>query len=184
MSRYRHLIVTLGVVTLLLLSVGAAAAKGNDDPRPPHGGAGHASPMKGKPARLTWTPARLAQAITAGQTLHVTAIFTSSADIAEATLVIPGGLGRVMKADAVKLTNIKAGALTTVAFTITMPAKAHTQGGVVLIRAGQRMLAQPLRVLLTIADGSDASHHEDDTGKPAKPAKPVKLAKPAKPAHP
>src|SRR6266540_4884146 len=40
MSRYRQLIVTLGVVALLLLTFGAAAAKPNDTPKPPHG-AGH-----------------------------------------------------------------------------------------------------------------------------------------------
>ena len=173
MSRHRYLIMTLGIVTLLLLSFGAAAAKGNDKPKPLHGGAGHPPAGKGKPARLTWTPGRLVQAVTAGQTLHVTATFTSSADIAEVTLVIPGGLGRVMKADTAKLTNIKAGAVTTVSFTVTMPAtNAHTQGGVVQVRAGQRMLTRPLPVLLTVANSTNTGQDEDDTAKPAKP-KPI-----------
>ena len=173
MSRYRRLIITLGVVALLLLTFGAAAAKGNDKPKPPRGGAGQPPAGKGKPARLTWTPGRITQAVTAGQTVQVTAAFSSSVDIAEATLVIPGGLGKVLKADSAKLTNIKAGTLTTLTFTITMPATgAHTQGGVVQVRAGQRMLARPLPVLLTVANGNDTGQDEDDTVKPAKPAKP------------
>ena len=179
MSRYRRLIIALGVVALMLLSFGAAAAKPADEPKQPHG-AGHPPVGKGRPAHLTWTPRRITQAVTAGQTIQLTATFTSSADIAEATLVIPGGLGKVLKADNATLTAIKAGALTTVTFTVTMPAKAHTQGGVVQVRAGQRMLAQPLPVLLTIANGSDTGQGQDDTPKPAKPAKPAK----SKPTHP
>ena len=178
MLHYRRLIITLGVIALLLLTFGATAAKGNDKPKPPHSGAGQPPTGRGKPARLTWTPGRLRQAVTAGQTLHVTATFTSSADITEATLVIPGGLGKVLKADTAKLTDIKAGALTTVSFTVTMPATAaHTQGGVVQVRAGQRMLARPLPVLLTVATSTATGQDEDDTVKPAKPAKP-------KPIHP
>ncbi len=172
MSRYRQLIVTLGVVALLLLTFGAAAAKPNDTPKPPHG-AGHLPASTGKPARLTWTPGRVTHAVTAGQTVQFTATFTSSADIAEATLVIPGGLGKVLKANTAKLTNIKAGAVTTVTFTVTMPAKAHTQGGVVQVRAGQRMLARPLPVLLMVAHGNDTGRGADDAAKPAKPAKPA-----------
>jgi hypothetical protein len=147
MSQYRRLLITLGVVALLLVSFGAAAAKGNDKPQ---------SPNPHRPARLTWTPTRLYQAVTAGQTMRITASFVSSADIKEATLIIPGGLGRVLKADPAKLTNITAGTTTTITFTVTVPANgAHTQGGVVLIRAGQRVLAQPLPVLLIVAKGND-----------------------------
>src|SRR5690348_8080488 len=91
MSRYRQLIATLGVVTLLLLTFGAAAAKPSDTPNLPHGSAGHLLTGKGKPARLTWTPRRITQAVSAGQTIQLTATFSSSADIAAATLVIPGG---------------------------------------------------------------------------------------------
>jgi hypothetical protein len=171
MSRYRQLIATLGVVALLLLSVGAAAAKPKDTPKAPHGDAGQPPAGKGKPARLTWTPGRISHAVTAGQTIQLMATFTSSTDIAEATLVIPGGLGKVLKADTAKLTNIKAGVLTTVTFSVTMPAKAHTQGGVVQVRAGKRMLTRPLPVLLTVANGNDTG--QDDTAKPAKPAKPA-----------
>ncbi len=180
MSRYRRLIITLGVVVLLLLTFGAAAAKPKDTPKSPHGDANQPAAGKGKPARLTWTPRRITHAVTAGQTIQLTATFTSSTDIAEATLVIPGGLGKVLKADTAKLTNIKAGAPTTVTFTVTMPAKAHSQGGVVQVRLGQRMLAQPLPVLLTVANGNDTGQDADDTAKPAKPAKPAK----SKPTHP
>jgi hypothetical protein len=100
-------------------------------------------------------------------------------------LVIPGGLGRVLKADTTTLTNIKAGTPTMVTFTVTMPVNgAHTQGGVVQIRTGQRVFAQPLPILLTVA--SDDESVGDDAAKPAKPVKPVKPTKPvrSKPVHP
>jgi hypothetical protein len=176
MSRYRRLVITLGVLALLLLSFDAAAAKPKDTPKSPHGGAGQPLGGKGKPARLIWSPRRITQAVTAGQTIQLTATFTSSTDIAEATLVIPGGLGKLLKADNATLSAIKAGTLTTVTFTVTMPAKAHTQGGVVQVRAEQRMLAQPLPVLLTVANGDDTGQDQDNTPKPAKPAK-------SKPTH-
>jgi hypothetical protein len=167
MARYRRLITTLGVVALLLLTFGAAAAKPNDTPKPAHGNAGQPPVSKGKPARLTWSPRRMTHAVTAGQTIQLTATFSSSVDIAEATLVIPGGLGKVLKADTAKLTNIKAGVVTTVMFTATMPAKAHTQGGIVQVRMGGRLLAQPLPVLLTVAQGTNAGG--DGAPKPVKP---------------
>jgi hypothetical protein len=57
-----------------------------------------------------------------------------------------------------------------------MPANdAHTQGGVVQVRVGQRMLAQPLPILLTVAKGNGTG--QDDAAKPTKPAK-------LKPTHP
>ena len=56
MSQYRHLIVTLGVVALLLLTFGAAAAKDNASLKRRHGAVGQPPTGKGKPARLTWTP--------------------------------------------------------------------------------------------------------------------------------
>jgi hypothetical protein len=171
MSRYRRLIITFGAAALLLLTFGAAAARDNDTPKLPHG-VGQPPTGKGKPARLSWTPGRVTQAVTAGQTIRVTATFTSSADIAEAALVIPGGLGKVLKADSATLTNIKAGALTTVTFTVTMPSLAHTQGGVVQVRVGRRMLARPLPVLLTVANGNDTGSDADDAPKSPKPAKP------------
>jgi hypothetical protein len=171
MSRYRHLIVTIGVIALLLLSIGAAAAKGNDQPKPPQ--------TKGKPAHLTWTPGRIRQVVTPGQTIQVSATFSSSADIAAATLVIRGGLAKVLKANSSILTDIKAGTSTTLTFTATIPATgAHTLGGVVQLRAAGRILAQPLPVLLTVTKSNSAS--QGNTGKPAKPIKPIK---PAKPAH-
>ena len=185
MSWYRRLIITIGVVALLVLTFGAAAAKDNDAPKRPHSSKGQPPSGKGKPARLTWTPDRTTYAVTAGQTVQLTATFSSSVDIAEATLVIPGGLGKLLKADSTTLSNIKAGTPTTVTFTVTMPASgAHTQGGVVQIRVGQRVIAKPLPILLTVTDGNPSA--DNDAPKPAKPAKPAKPIKPTKPkpTHP
>ena len=49
-----------------------------------------------------------------------------------------------------------------------MPTKVRTQGGVVQLGAGKRMLARPLPVLLIVA--GDAGH--EDEPKPAKPTHP------------
>jgi hypothetical protein len=166
MLQYRRLRITLGVVALLLLSFGAAAAKEHDTPKPPHGRDGH--PPHGRPARLTWTPRRITQTVTAGQTVQLTASFVSSANINEARLVIPGQLGKVLKADSAKLTNITAGTPMTVTFTVSMPVTgSHSQGGIVLIRAGQRVIAQPLQIRLKVAKANDGSR--DDTTEPSEP---------------
>ena len=166
MFHYRRLLITLGVVALLLLSFGAAAAKEHDTPKLPHGRPGH--PPHGRLARLTWTPRRITQTVTAGQTVQLTASFVSSANITEAIVIIPGQLGKVLKADSAKLTNITAGTPMTVTFTISMPANgSHSQGGVVLIRAGQRVIAQPLQIRLKVAKTNDGGR--DDTTEPPEP---------------
>lgn len=151
MARYRSILVPLLLVTLLILSVGAASAKGGG------GGDGH---PKAKPAkaRITWSQARVVQTVTPGQASVVELTLTSSADLASVTLHVPGGLGRLIKVEPASFTSLKAGVATPVKLTIGMPAQnAHSQGGVVQVRAGKRAIPASLKVKLTVPNPADAA---------------------------
>jgi hypothetical protein len=151
MSRYRSILIPLLLVTLLILSVGAASAKGGG------GGDGH---PKAKPAkaRITWSQARVVQTVTPGQTRIVEVTLTSSVDLTNVTLRVPEGLDRVMKVEPASFTSLKAGVATAVKLTISMPSQnAHSQGGVVQVRAGKRVIPASLKVKLTVPNPVDAA---------------------------
>ena len=144
MSRYRPVIIPLVLIALLILTVGAAAAKGGG------GGKGH---PKAKPAKahITWSQPRVVQTVTPGQTSVVEVTLTSSTDLTNVTLRVPGGLGRVVKVEPASFTSLKVGVATPVKLTISMPAQnAHSQGGVVQLRAGKRAIPASLKIKLTI----------------------------------
>ena len=120
-------------------------------------------------ARITWNPVRVIRTVQAGQTLQVEATFTSSADLAQVTVRVPGGLGRFVTVAPTSFASVKAGTPTKVTLTVTMPAEqAYSQGGVVQLRAGKRNLPQALKVQLNpgASDGTDADPQGDDKGKP------------------
>lgn len=144
MSRYRPVIVPLLLVALLLLTVDAAAAKG--------GGGGHGQPKARLPkARITWSQPRIVQAVRSGQTSVVEVTLTSSVDLTNVTLRVAGGLGRILKVEPASFASIKAGVATSVKLTITMASQnAHSQGGVVQVRAGKRAIPMLLKVQLTV----------------------------------
>jgi hypothetical protein len=151
MSRYRPVIVPLVLIALLILSVGAASAKG--------GGGGNGHP-KAKPAkaRIAWSQPRVVQTVTPGQTSVIELTLTSSADLVNVTLRIPGGLGRIMNVEPASFTSLKAGVATPVKLTISMPAQnAHSQGGVVQVRAGKRAIPALLKVKLTLPSPAAAA---------------------------
>lgn len=151
MTPFRRILIALSITAALLLTIGGATAQSSAAPAPPR-------PTPRPPARLAWTPKRIAQPIAAGQTLQVSASFVSSANIAEATIMIPGDLGKFMKANNARLTNIKAGVPATVTFTVALPAtKARAQSGIVQIRAAGRDLAEPLTVSLTVRPNNDTA---------------------------
>jgi hypothetical protein len=130
------------VILLLLLTSAVAAAQS--------GGHGK-GPIKNKPqrARITWSQPRIVQSVAPGQTVTVDVSLTSSADIATVTLRVPGGLGRVLKVEPASF-SLKAGVATPVKLTVTMPANgAHSQGGVVQVRAGRNIPAS-LKVLVQV----------------------------------
>jgi uncharacterized membrane protein len=149
MSRYRAVVVPLVLVTLLILTVGAAAAKGGG------GGQAKAKPAK---ARITWSQAHLVQTIASGQTTVVQVTLTSSSDLANVTLRVPGGLGRIVKVEPASFTSLKAGVATPIKLTISMPSQnAHSQAGVVQVRAGKRAIPTPLKLKLTVPAPANAA---------------------------
>ena len=161
MVRTRQLIIALGLVGLLLLSVSAAAAREAKD-RPPH--PTHPS-TPARPGHITWTPFRIVQQVAAGRTVQVTASFVSSTELHDLTLVIPGQLGNLITSAPAHFDTVAANTLTTVTFTIAMPAQqAHNQGGVVLVRSGQRVVSQPLHVWVGVS-----GTHSGNPGRPKHP---------------
>ena len=151
MSRYRPVVIPLILIALLILSVGAASAKG---------GGGGKGPPKAKPAkaRITWSQPRVLQSVAPGQTSLVEVTLTSSADLTNVALQAPGGLGRVVKVEPASFTSLKAGVATPVKLTISMPAQnAHSQAGVVQVRAGKRVVPASLKVELTVPAPADAA---------------------------
>ena len=153
MSRYRPVLIPLLLVTLVLLTVGSAAAQGGG------GGKGH---PKGKPAkaRIIWSQPRVIQTMTLGQTAEVKMTLMSSADLANVTLRVPGGLGRVVKVEPASFAQLKAGVATPVTLTIRMPSQnAHSQGGVVQVRSGMRALPHALKVKLVVPAQDESNVH-------------------------
>ena len=165
MARTRRLLIALGL-GLLLLSVSAAAAREPGD-RPPHGPPHPPHPgAPGRPGHITWTPSRITQQVAAGQTVQVTASFISSTELHDVRLVVPGQLGNLIAIAPADFDTVAADTPTTVTFTFTMPTQhAHNQGGVVLVRSGQRVVSQPLHVWV----GVSASHSNHDPGHPKHP---------------
>jgi hypothetical protein len=160
MTRPRWFLIALGLVGLLLLSVTAAAARepGRRPPPPAH---------RGKPT--AWTPFRITQTVAAGQTAQVTASFVSSTELHDVNVVIPGGLGRIVTAAPAHFVTVAANTPTTVTFTITMVAQgAHTQGGVVHLRSGQRLVSLPLHVWVGVS-GTPSDDADDAPGHPKHP---------------
>jgi uncharacterized membrane protein len=133
------------IAAVLALSAGAVAAK----PGAPGG------KDKAVKARITWSVARVEQTLVAGQTATVDVTLTSSADVSNATLRIPGGLGRVVSVSPATF-SLKAGVAQAVRLTIAMPAEgAHSQGGVIQVRSGKRNLPQSLKVNVTVPGDED-----------------------------
>jgi hypothetical protein len=153
MSTVRPILATLLLVGLLLLTSGSVTAK--------EGGPGKGS---GKPskARITWSTPLIEQAVSPGQSVDVTVTLTSSADLTNVTLQVPGSLHRIVAIEPTSIASLKAGVATPVKLTISMPATgAHNQGGVVQVRAGQRNVPAGLHIKLTVPGTSDEDGAEN-----------------------
>lgn len=143
MTRPR-LIIPLVLAILVLSSAGAATAQ----KRPPN--------AKGPKARITWSVERVDQNVSPGQVVQLDVTVTSSADLTNVTLRAPGGLGRVLEIAPTTITTLKAGVAAPVRLTIELPAEgAHSQGGVVQLRAGKRLVPSVLSVKLTVPGSED-----------------------------
>jgi uncharacterized membrane protein len=97
-----------------------------------------------------------------GACLYDDSTLTSSTDLTDLTLHVPAGLGRVVKVEPATIASLKAGVATPVRLTISMPATgAHSQGGVVQMRAGQRNVPSALQVKLTVPGATDDAEDSD-----------------------
>jgi hypothetical protein len=142
----------MALLGLLALTLGAAAAKDKDGPGRP-----------GKPgeppraAQITWSVPRVVQQMAGGTEATVDVTFTSSADLEQVALRVPGGLGRVLKVEPASWDKVAANTPVAVRLTFATPAKLTrgALGGVVQVRAGQKALGQPLpvRAVFRAGDG-------------------------------
>lgn len=135
MARVRRPWILLVVlVCSLVLSAGSAVAKG---------------PKKNP--RLTWTPERIVQTVNPGQSVQLSASFTSAVELQNVTLNISGGLGKIVQISPSSIASLKAGEVATVTLTVTLPAKAaHTQSGVLKVKAGKKNLPGSLKIQIKV----------------------------------
>jgi uncharacterized membrane protein len=136
-----HFLIVLALVALSLVGAGSVAAKPGkpNDPKRPQ-------------ARVTWSVPRVEQTLNPGQTLRVPVTLTSSGDLANVTLAIPGGLGRLLTIEPAQLGSLQAGEATSITLVFSVPGEgAHCQGGVIKVRAGNKTIPTPLNVKVTIA---------------------------------
>ena len=151
MARSRFFLALFALVACFALTFGTASAD-------PGGGKGRtrAKPVK---ARITWSTARVEQTLAPGQTAEVTVTLTSNVDVDNVTLRVPRGLARIVTVEPASFTSLKAGVATPVKLVFSMPAdQAHSQGGVIQVRSGQRALPSHLSVKVTVPGGQN----EDD----------------------
>jgi hypothetical protein len=139
-----HLLIALALIALSLAGAGSAAAKPRkpNDPKPPQ-------------ARITWSVPRVEQTLNPGETVRVPVTLTSSAALSNVTLAVPRGLGRLLTIEPAQLGSLQAGEAKTVTMVFAAPSEgAHCQGGVIKVRAGNKVIPTPLNVKVTIAGGT------------------------------
>lgn len=153
MVRARQLLSVLALLALVALSAGAAAARGQPD-KPGKPGKPGEPP---KAALITWSVPSVVQQLPGGGQATVEVSFTSSADLEQVTLRVPGALGRVVTAEPAGWDRLAANTPVTVRLNINVPAKLArgALGGVVQVRAGQRALGRPLPVRVVLRSGAD-----------------------------
>ena len=144
MLRWRNLAV-LFVIGLLVISVSTAFAK----------------PGQGK-GKIIWTPGRVEQFVQPGETVTVKVSFVSPVDLTNITFRISGGLSRIVSVEPASLATIKAGETQAITLTINQPTEnAHSQGGVVQVRVGQRNRPQSLKVKITVPSLTEDNEADD-----------------------
>lgn len=158
MFRSRRISFTLVLVALLALSLGQAAAA----PKPQN---------KGKPAktRMSWSVRRLVQPLVPGQSATATVELTSSMDLSNVTLRVPGGLGRIVTLTpaAGEAFDLKANTPKQITLQFAMPADSvGAQGGVVQVRVGHRNMPAALHVFAGTPSAAEAEEQERTTERP------------------
>lgn len=155
MVRARRLWVSLLLAALMAVMVSAVGAA------PGQQGKGKGPKEK---ARMTWSVKRVEQSLAAGATGNATVSLTSNIDVANVTLRIPGGLGRITKVTPAGPFNLKANTPVNVTLTMTVPATAvESQGGVVQVLASGRNMPDSLKVHVRLPGDVDDDANDDNT---------------------
>ncbi|HNP69874.1 MAG TPA: hypothetical protein PKK15_02140 [Kouleothrix sp.] len=176
MQLTQRLLVTLGVVALLLLSISAVAAQGSAAPQLADT---HATPRPNEPPRLAWTPGRFTQALAPGQSVQLTASFVSNVALSDVVVRVSGDVAKITTPSSTQFANIAAGVPTTLVFTISMPAsRAQAQAGVVQVLSRQRVLGEPLQLIVSVRKDTDRTPAPTPTRKPEPTRKPTATRKP------
>ncbi len=127
----------------LILVAGASAAEAK-------------GPKPKKNPKITWSTARVTQTVSPGQTATVSASFSSSVDLQNLTLAIPGDLANIVSVSPASIASLKAGEVATVTLTVAVPAAdAHSQGGVLKITQGKKSLPGSLKIKITVPGSAD-----------------------------
>ena len=131
------------VFACLILGAGASAAEAK-------------GPKPKKNPKITWSTARVTQTVNPGQTATVSASFSSSVDLQNITLAIPGDLAKVVSISPTSIASLKAGEVATVTLTIAMSTvDAQSQGGVLKITQGTKNLPGSLKIKITVPGSPD-----------------------------
>lgn len=147
MVRSRRLLLSLLLAALMAVTAGVVGAA------PGPQGKGKANGSKEK-ARMTWSVKRVEKILNAGESGSAIVTLTSNVDVANVSLRLPGGLGRITKAIPAEVGqgstfNLKANTPINVTLTFAVPADAvGSQGGVVQVLVGGRNMPESLKVLV------------------------------------
>lgn len=162
MVRSRRLWVSLLLAALMAVTASVVGAA------PGQQGKGKGNGPKTK-AWMTWSAKRVERVVAAGASDSVTVTLTSNVDVANVSLRIPGGLGRITNATVAGVAqgatfNLKANSPVNVTLTTTVPAGAlESQGGVVQVLAGGRNMPASLKVLVRLPGDVDDDAADDES---------------------
>jgi hypothetical protein len=154
MFRFRHFTSLLLIACMAMLLVSTAAANPGRGTRP-----GKSIPRK---ARVTWTPKKVQQTLSPGQTTTLVATFTSSTDLENVSLRVPGNLARVVTLSPTRFANIKAGEPVKVNVSIAMPAEnaKNISGSVQVWVGNKRNVATPLSIIVKLPEATPSPSPE------------------------
>jgi uncharacterized membrane protein len=109
-----------------------------------------------KNPKLTWTPAKIVHTASPGQTTMLSVSFSSSVELHNITLAIPGDLAGVVTVAPASIARLQAGEVATVTLTIAVPAAgAHSQAGVLKVHQGKKSLPGSLKIKLTVPGSAE-----------------------------
>ncbi len=165
MVQSRRMLVSLLLAALLAITASVVGAAPGPQAK------SKATGPKAK-ARMTWSFKRVEQLLNAGESGTATVTLTSNVDVANVSLRVPGGLGRIIKVSAAGVAQgstfkLKANTPITVTLVFTVPAKAvESQAGVVQVLVGGRNTPASLKVFVKLTGTADADANAEQSKQP------------------